>query len=224
MLASRSMSSSLYASSSLPFIITTGRAPAPWPAISMLSCAPSSSCAGTAAASSAAPAASSSTMPSFCAIAIAVSGWSPVIITTRMPASLHSSIAPFTSSRGGSISPIRPRNTRSRSWSASFWSAPPFTYAPGCIGLNASASTRSPRDAICSASSSILCTCFSDIAGMLPSLLSFLPHFATRLSGAPFDKRISSCLLSFFSVDVVVVVVVVVVVEDALSSAAGAGE
>jgi len=41
-------------------------------------------------------------------IASAVVLWSPVIIIGRIPAVLHSSIASFTSSRGGSIIPVSP--------------------------------------------------------------------------------------------------------------------
>ena len=50
----------------------------------------------------------SSIMPSSLAIATAVSLWSPVIITGRMPAALHSSTAALTSGRTGSIMPTRP--------------------------------------------------------------------------------------------------------------------
>ncbi len=50
----------------------------------------------------------SSVMPSLLAIARAVPGWSPVIITGRMPAAMHTATASFASSRGGSIMPIRP--------------------------------------------------------------------------------------------------------------------
>ena len=46
------------------------------------------------------------------AIAAAVILWSPVIITGRIPAFIHSATAAFDSSLGGSIIAISPRNTR----------------------------------------------------------------------------------------------------------------
>ena len=49
------------------------------------------------------------------AIASAVAGWSPVIITVRMCARLATATAAFASVRGGSIMPTRPSNTRSSS-------------------------------------------------------------------------------------------------------------
>ena len=52
------------------------------------------------------------------AIAAAVAGWSPVIMTVRICAACATATAPFTSSRGGSIIPTRPSNTRSSSMSS----------------------------------------------------------------------------------------------------------
>ena len=52
-------------------------------------------------------------MPSSLAMATAVSLWSPVIMTGRMPASRHSTMAGLTSGRTGSIMPVRPRKHRS---------------------------------------------------------------------------------------------------------------
>ena len=52
-------------------------------------------------------------MPSSAAITAAVRGWSPVIISGRMPARLARATASFASGRGGSIMPISPANTRS---------------------------------------------------------------------------------------------------------------
>ena len=49
------------------------------------------------------------------AIASAVAGWSPVIITERMCARLAVATATFASARGGSIMPTRPSSTRSSS-------------------------------------------------------------------------------------------------------------
>ena len=55
-------------------------------------------------------------IPTLFAIAAAVILWSPVIITGRIPAFIHSATAAFDSSLGGSIIAIRPRNTK---WSSS---------------------------------------------------------------------------------------------------------
>ena len=52
-------------------------------------------------------------MPSSVAMATAVSLWSPVIITGRMPALRHSTMASLTSGRTGSIMPVRPMKHRS---------------------------------------------------------------------------------------------------------------
>ena len=49
------------------------------------------------------------------AIASAVAGWSPVIITVRMCARLATATATLASARGGSIMPTRPSSTRSSS-------------------------------------------------------------------------------------------------------------
>ena len=48
-------------------------------------------------------------------MATAVSMWSPVIMTVRMPASCASLMAGATSGRSGSIMPERPQNVRSHS-------------------------------------------------------------------------------------------------------------
>ncbi|VVC03207.1 Uncharacterised protein [Candidatus Burarchaeum australiense] len=77
-------------------------------------------------ASSSSPRASSSSpvstspdrIPSSRATASAVIFWSPVIITTEMPASTHSAIACLASSRGWSIMAAKPTKTRSRSISS----------------------------------------------------------------------------------------------------------
>ena len=52
-------------------------------------------------------------MPKLFAIAVAVTLWSPVIITVFIPAVLHFSTAIFASSLGGSIIPTIPRKTKS---------------------------------------------------------------------------------------------------------------
>ena len=68
-----------------------------------------------------------SIMPSSFAIATAVSLWSPVIITVRIPASLHSSIAGLTSGRTGSIIPVKPTKHKSFSIFSGFSSSEPST-------------------------------------------------------------------------------------------------
>ena len=50
--------------------------------------------------------------PSSLAIALAVSTWSPVIMTGRMPAPRQARMASTTSGRTGSIMPVRPRKHR----------------------------------------------------------------------------------------------------------------
>ena len=60
----------------------------------------------------------SSQRPISRAIAAAVSLWSPVIMTARMPALRHVATASFTAARGGSIIPTRPRKVSSRSESS----------------------------------------------------------------------------------------------------------
>ena len=58
---------------------------------------------------------SEAAMPRREAMANAVSRWSPVIMTVRMPACAHSSTASRAPARGGSIMPHRPRKTSSSS-------------------------------------------------------------------------------------------------------------
>ncbi len=50
--------------------------------------------------------------PSCRPISAAVASWSPVIITVRMPATRHVSMAALASSRSGSIMPTSPTNTK----------------------------------------------------------------------------------------------------------------
>ena len=85
--------------------------------------APSSSIASSSAPVTARP---SVRMPSSRAIACAVSGWSPVIITGRIPACCaRLRRRSRASGRGGSIIPTRPRNVSSRSASSSVASDSP---------------------------------------------------------------------------------------------------
>ena len=81
-------------------------------------------------------------MPTSLAIAAAVAGWSPVIITGLIPASMHWKTASLASSLGGSFNPTRPMKIRSLSASS------------GKMGflssLYAKPRTRTPFDAISS--------------------------------------------------------------------------
>ena len=52
-------------------------------------------------------------MPTDLAIALAVMGWSPVTMTTRIPAERHRRTASGTAARGGSIMDIKPTNLKS---------------------------------------------------------------------------------------------------------------
>ena len=52
--------------------------------------------------------------PAGAPMAAAVTAWSPVIITTRMPAPRHSATAAIASGRGGSIMPTRPSRVKPR--------------------------------------------------------------------------------------------------------------
>mmetsp|Transcript_61984 Transcript_61984/g.192123 ORF Transcript_61984/g.192123 Transcript_61984/m.192123 type:complete len:277 (-) Transcript_61984:250-1080(-) len=51
-------------------------------------------------------------MPTCCAMALAVAGWSPVTITTRTCAPWHWVMASLTPARGGSLRPTHPRKAR----------------------------------------------------------------------------------------------------------------
>ena len=119
------MAACLMAGASLtpsPVIATTSCRP--WSSFTMRSLCSGSTRANTRTCASTAPSAASSIdrrsspvsalassrhSPSSFAMATAVIGWSPVIITTRMPATRAASIAAFTSARGGSIIPTIPR-------------------------------------------------------------------------------------------------------------------
>ena len=63
-------------------------------------------------------------MPSSAAMAPAAAGWSPVIISTRMPASCAAATAAKASGRGGSIMPTSPSQTSDSSCDASTGSRP----------------------------------------------------------------------------------------------------
>ena len=82
---------------------------------------------------------SSPPMPTWRAIAAAVSGWSPVISTIRMPAPWQRATASITSARGGSRIVTNPRKHSSRSASSRSGAR-----APEGSDRRASASTRRP--------------------------------------------------------------------------------
>ena len=83
--------------------------------------------------------------PTCSAMALAVAGWSPVIMMTRTPARRHCAIASATSGRGGSMKPTRPRKLNSNScWLAG--KSPPV-HSP-----RATPNTRMPRLAMASTS------------------------------------------------------------------------
>ena len=63
-------------------------------------------------AANSAPVSARPSMPSWPAIAAAVVAWSPVIMRTRMPASLQRAMASFASLRGGSTMPARASRSR----------------------------------------------------------------------------------------------------------------
>ena len=82
----------------------------------------------------------SPSMPACRAIASAVPGWSPVIITTRMPACRHSRTACGTLSRSGSARATRPRNRKANPRESTGHASAPQ-------GAAATPSTRMPRPA-----------------------------------------------------------------------------
>jgi hypothetical protein len=114
-------------------------------------------------------------IPSSRAIAAAVSGWSPVIITTRTPAPSHVRTAGAASGRGGSIMATRPRNVCSCSAVSSV--APAFEDTP---------STRIASPAIPRAAATTRARAASS-SGTSPAAAASRVHVASTTSGAPFD-------------------------------------
>ena len=159
-----------------PVMATTS--PAPCSAFTMVSLCPGLTrantrkrlaCAGKRSpiASSSSPVSTSSrvrAMPSSLAMASAVPGPSPVIITVRTPARRHSSTASFAPSRGGSRRAAKPRKSRSVSFFPS-----------------ANASTRIALPAYASASARIRARSASS-SGLPPAVR----QEARTTSGAPF--------------------------------------
>ena len=95
-------------------------------------------------------ASAAATMPKRSAMARAVAGWSPVIITGVMPAAMHSRTASSASERGGSIKPMSPSRERSRSV---VWALAVPSGSVSCVRW-AMASTRRPWAAKASARAS----------------------------------------------------------------------
>ncbi len=120
-------------------------------------------------------------MPSSPAIAAAVTGWSPVIMIVRMPASREVVTAAATSVRGGSIMPIRPRKTRSCSTTGS--SSSGTRSRSRC----ATPSSRSP----CAAIRSPAACRPSGRTGSVPDSATWASHIASTRSGAPLTNRTS---------------------------------
>jgi hypothetical protein len=140
-------------------------------------------------------------MPTSTAIALAVSGWSPVSMCTEMPASWHFPTACADSGPGGSYSPIRPRKVRSFSTLARFVS-------PSLTSMStlreARASTRSPRPAKTSMFRRI-CARNSSVSGTAPASASasrarYLVQTGMMRSTAPLVKAnrspVEDCLMT----------------------------
>jgi len=119
---------------------------------------------------------SSLPIPNSLAIAFAVWAWSPVIITTLMPAVLHLATASITSSLGGSIIPWNPRKV-----SCSKSSALSDVFSLDTILYAMPSTLRAPL-AISSAAFSIS----SLLRGSIPPLINWLWHILKILSGEPF--------------------------------------
>jgi len=81
-------------------------------------------------------------IPSILPMLIAVCGWSPVIIFTRIPACRQSPIAVIASGRGGSIIPATP--SRMTPCCKSSWLS---SVCPSAAGFHAAATIRSPSRA-----------------------------------------------------------------------------
>ena len=113
-------------------------------------------------------------MPSSRATARAVVGWSPVIITTEMPARSQVAIASRASGRGGSIMPTRPRNVRSR-----------CAFSGVASVRVATASTRNASSAIDCATARIRARPAAS-SGTAPPGAASHAQSATMTSGAPF--------------------------------------
>ena len=117
-----------------------------------------------------------SRMPRRRAIAAAVAGWSPVIITGVIPAARHSATAAGASGRGGSIMPTTPSSVSPCGISGGA-AHPGACGSPGSSRRSAAARTRSPSPARA-----------SQWASTSPCAEEGRPHRATIASGAPLTR------------------------------------
>eukprot|EP01139_Manchomonas_bermudensis_P000618 Amastigsp_a683_8.p3 type:complete len:275 gc:universal Amastigsp_a683_8:2603-1779(-) len=131
----------------------------------------------------AAPAVSlESIIPSWLAMALAVAGWSPVIMTTWMPAVLATRIESKTVARGGSRSAMRPSKQRSRSTTSG--SSGRLRSACAVMSRCARPRTRSPFEDIAMISRSALLTS-SAVMARSPCSSRMRPHNGSMRSAAP---------------------------------------
>ena len=117
-------------------------------------------------------------MPSRPAMAEAVAGWSPVIITGRMPARLHSETASAASGRGGSSSPMSPKKHSPLSAASS-------VSGQASVRFSAAARTRSASFAM----SRFFALSAARISGVNVTFFPFKSTYVQRgkiASGAPF--------------------------------------
>ena len=125
-------------------------------------------------------------MPSWAAIAAAVVAWSPVIMRTRMPASLQRAIASFASLRGGST--MRDQREQRQALHLRRAGRRSRSNATGRCRACATASTRSPSPASRSFSAST-CSRPSSAGTSAPSAPRIDDERASRTSGAPLTKQ-----------------------------------
>ena len=132
------------------------------------------------------PSPSSRRMPTRRAIVSAVRGWSPVIMTGRMPAWRHSATASSASGRGGSIMPTMPMRVR------------PASAVSGSRGWGTSSQTRIAKPRVRSPSAAMRpetsSTSLASIA-WVPAPLDISVQRSTRTSIAPLvnDTTRPSC-------------------------------
>ena len=139
-------------------------------------------------------------IPRFSAIAVAVFWWSPVIIITFIPASIHSFTDFLASFLGGSISPSIPVNVMS--FSTSFSS----------LILYAHPITLRACPLISSIFSSIVSFVLPSSISILPSLSMYL-HLSRIISGAPFDR-----IMLFSPSSLCIVVIILRLLSRGISS------
>ena len=154
------------------------RAKTPRSSICSLSCSTSRS-------SSSRPVMAAPGMPRSVAMDRAVAAWSPVIILTWIPASWHRAMASVASGRAGSRIPTRASRRRSSTRAKRSCSGASSTVPVSSIVRLATASTRRPRAARISMSSSSSRRRASSMAGASPWASADQPHRSSNASGAP---------------------------------------